>query len=150
MQSISRFGMLLCWPSAGRSRGLAARADDRLAWLVPARARAVTAALSRPRRSLLYVRVNAADTEFCYGDLVAIVGPGLDGIVLPKVESATALATINWLLAQLEREQDLVTGAIDLIPIFEPAGGLTNLDMILAKRAKKRWRVERIADWDAS
>ena len=110
----------------------------------------MTAALSRPRRSLLSVRVNAADTEFCYGDLVAIVGPGLDGIVLPKVESATALATINWLLAQLEREQDLVTGAIDLIPIFEPAGGLTNLDMILAKRAKKRWRVERIADWDAS
>jgi len=50
----------------------------------------------------------------------------------------------------LEREQDLVTGAIDLIPIFEPAGGLTNLDMILAKRAKKRWRVERVADWDAS
>ena len=57
-----------------------------------------------PRRSLLYVRVNAADTEFCYGDLVAIVGPGLDGIVLPKVESATTLATIDWLLAQLEHQ----------------------------------------------
>jgi citrate lyase subunit beta / citryl-CoA lyase len=99
---------------------------------------AVAAALSRPRRSLLYVRVNAADTEFCYGDLVAIVGPGLDGIVLPKVESATALATIDWLLAQLEREQDLVPGAIDLIPIIETAGGLTNLDIILAAGTRVR------------
>jgi citrate lyase subunit beta/citryl-CoA lyase len=99
---------------------------------------AVAAALSRPRRSLLYVRVNAADTEFCYGDLVAIVGPGLDGIVLPKVESATALATIDWLLAQFEREQDLVPGAIDLIPIIETAGGLTNLDIILAAGTRVR------------
>ena len=99
---------------------------------------AVAAALSRPRRSLLYVRVNAADTEFCYGDLVAIVGPGLDGIVLPKVESATALATIDWLLAQLEREQDLLPGAIDLIPIIETAGGLTNLDIILAAGTRVR------------
>ena len=99
---------------------------------------AVAAALSRPRRSLLYVRVNAADTEFCYGDLVAIVGPGLDGIVLPKVESATALATIDWLLAQLEREQDLVPGAIGLIPIIETAGGLTNLDIILAAGTRVR------------
>jgi citrate lyase subunit beta / citryl-CoA lyase len=93
---------------------------------------AVATALALPRQSLLYVRVNAADTGFCYGDLVAIVGPGLDGIVLPKVESATALATIDWLLAQLEREHDMAPGAIDLIPIIETAGGLTNLDGILA------------------
>ena len=52
--------------------------------------------------------------------------------MLPKVESATALATIDWLLAQLEREQDLAPGAVDLIPIIETAGGLTNLDGILA------------------
>ena len=104
----------------------------------PAARGAVAAALSRPRRSLLYVRVNAADTEFCYGDLVAIVGPGLDGIVLPKVESATALATIDWLLAQLEREQDLAPGAIGLIPIIETAGGLTNLDIILAAGTRVR------------
>jgi citrate lyase subunit beta/citryl-CoA lyase len=94
--------------------------------------------LALPRQPLLYVRVNAADTEFCYGDLVAIVRPGLDGIVLPKVESATALATIDWLLAQLEREQDLASRAIDLIPIIETAGGLTNLDGILAAGTRVR------------
>jgi len=104
----------------------------------PAARGAVAAALTQPRRSRVYVRVNAADTEFCYGDLVAIVRPGLDGIVLPKVENATALATIDWLLAQLEREQGLVSGSIDLIPIIETAGGLTNLDMILAAGTRVR------------
>jgi citrate lyase subunit beta / citryl-CoA lyase len=99
---------------------------------------AVAAALTRSRQSLLYVRVNAADTEFCYGDLVAIVRPGLNGIVLPKVENATALATIDWLLAQLEREQDLAPLLIDLIPIIETAGGLTNLDGILAAGTRVR------------
>jgi len=104
----------------------------------PAARGAVVAALGLPRQSLLYVRVNAADTEFCYGDLVAIVRPDLEGIVLPKVENATALATIDWLLAQLEREQNLVPGAIDLIPIIETASGLTNLDGILAAGTRVR------------
>jgi len=104
----------------------------------PAARGAVASALTRPRQSLLYVRVNAADTEFCYGDLVAIVRPGLDGIVLPKVENATALATIDWLVAQLEREQGLVPGAIDLIPIIETAGGLTHLDGILLAGTRVR------------
>jgi hypothetical protein len=39
----------------------------------------VAAALTRPRQSLLYVRVNAIDTDFCYGDLVAVVRRGLAG-----------------------------------------------------------------------
>ena len=59
----------------------------------PATREAVAAASGRPRRGWLYVRVNAADTDFCYGDLVAIVRPRLDGIILPKVESPAALAT---------------------------------------------------------
>ena len=104
----------------------------------PAARGAVAAALALPRQSLLYVRVNAADTRFCSGDLIAVVRPGLDGIVLPKVEDATALSTIGWLLAQLEQEQDLAPGAIDLIPIIETAGGLTNLDGILAAGTRVR------------
>jgi citrate lyase subunit beta/citryl-CoA lyase len=102
---------------------------------------AVIAALLRPRRALLYVRVNAVDTEFCYGDLAAIVRPGLDGIILPKVESAAGLATADWLLAQLEREQGLDLRKIDLVPIIETARGLNQIDAILATGT----RVKRIA-----
>src|SRR5438128_6620324 len=87
----------------------------------PATRAAVAAALTAPRSGLLYVRVNAVDTEFCYGDLVAVARSGLDGIILPKVESAAALATIDWLLSQLEREQGLPPRGIDLIPIIETA-----------------------------
>jgi citrate lyase subunit beta/citryl-CoA lyase len=102
---------------------------------------AVIAALARQRRPLLYVRVNAVDTEFCYGDLAAIVRPGLDGVILPKVESAAGLATADWLLAQLEREQGLMPRAIDLVPIIETARGLNQIDAILATGT----RVKRVA-----
>ncbi|MGD9614469.1 MAG: CoA ester lyase [Alphaproteobacteria bacterium] len=104
----------------------------------PAARDAVVAAFGRPRSGLLYVRVNAVDTEFCYGDLVAIVRAGLDGIILPKVESAAGIATIDWLLAQLERERGLAPGGIDLIPIIETAAGLDRLGAILASRTRVR------------
>ena len=107
----------------------------------PATREAVAAALERPRRGLLYVRVNAVDTEFCYGDLVAVVRPGLDGVILPKVESVVGLATIDWLLAQFERDRGLLPGGIDLIPIIETARGLDRLGAILGAGT----RVRRIA-----
>jgi citrate lyase subunit beta / citryl-CoA lyase len=102
---------------------------------------AIAAALTRPRTGFLYARVNAADTEFCYGDLVAVVRPGLDGIILPKVESPATLSTIDWVLLQLERELGLGEQSVDLIPIIETARGLTHLDAILASGT----RVKRIA-----
>ena len=98
----------------------------------------VAAALGRGRKGLLYIRVNAADTTFCYGDLLAVVQPGLDGIVLPKVESAAGLATIDWLLAQLERDRGLTVGDIDLIPIIETARGVQQIDAILAAGTRVR------------
>jgi len=97
----------------------------------PATRETVVAAYGEPRTGLLYVRVNAADTEFCHGDFNAIVHPGLDGIVLPKVESAATIQTIDWLLANLERERGLPAGGIDLIPIVETAKGLRDIDAIL-------------------
>jgi citrate lyase subunit beta/citryl-CoA lyase len=104
----------------------------------PATRETIAAALERPRRGLLYVRVNAVDTEFCYGDLVAIVRRALDGVILPKVESTAGLATVDWLLAQLERDRGLPPGGIDLIPIIETARGLDRLGAILAAGTRVR------------
>ena len=98
----------------------------------------VAAALERPRRALLYVRINAVDTEFCYGDLMAVVQSGLDGIILPKVESTAGLATIDWLLAQLERDRGLPIADIDLIPIIETARGIQQIGAILAAGTRVR------------
>ena len=102
-----------------------------------ARADAV-AALKRPRPCKGFVRVNAAETEWCFGDLEAIVGPWLDGIVLPKLESAAMLRTIDWTLAQLERKAGLEPGSIDLMPIVETGLGISNLKEIASCRSRLR------------
>jgi citrate lyase subunit beta/citryl-CoA lyase len=90
----------------------------------------VTEAFQKPRAGKLYVRVNALTTAWCYGDIVAIVHSGLDGIILPKVEHAHELRTADWLIGNLERERGLPPGGIDLIPIIETALGISNLSRI--------------------
>src|SRR5258708_7025753 len=67
----------------------------------PATRPVVAAALRRGRRCLGYVRVNAMTTQYCYGDLAAVVGPGLDGIVLPKGEAPWQLKAAGWLLGEI-------------------------------------------------
>jgi citrate lyase subunit beta/citryl-CoA lyase len=91
---------------------------------------AVMAAVKAPRHAALYVRVNALTTEWCYPDIVAVVQAGLDGIILPKVESTDQLRTADWLIAALERERGLPVGKIDLIPIIETALGIRQIDQI--------------------
>ena len=92
----------------------------------------VTAALGRERRALGYVRVNGLDTDFAWGDFAAVIGPGLDGIVLPKVETADQVRTADWIMAQLEREAGLAVGSVDLLPIVETGLGLHNIEAIAA------------------
>lgn len=115
----------------------------------PATRAPVAQALGRPRRARAYVRVNAPSTPFCYGDLVETVRPGLDGVVVPKIESAADLHAIDWLLAALEREQGLAEGSLDLVPIIETASGLQRIDRILQARSLRAyaapWRVKRVA-----
>ena len=109
----------------------------------------VAQALARPRRGRAYVRVNAPSSAFCYRDLVETVRPGLDGIVVPKIESAADLHAVDWLLASLEREQGLGEGSVDLMPIIETASGVQRIDRILQARSLRPyrgpWRVKRVA-----
>jgi citrate lyase subunit beta/citryl-CoA lyase len=90
----------------------------------------VVEAFGKPRAGKLYVRVNALTTEWCFGDITAVVHAGLDGIILPKVEQAHELRTSEWMIANLERESGLPIGTIDLIPIIETALGISNLKRI--------------------
>ena len=84
----------------------------------------VDALANRPHRARGYVRVNAVDTPFCWGDLQAVVTPGVDGIVLPKLESASDLRTVDWVVSQLERERGMEAGAFDILPIIETGKGV--------------------------
>lgn len=101
----------------------------------------VVEALNRPRTCRGYVRVNPLSTGFGYADLVAAVRPGVDGIVLPKVESADELKTADWLMAQLEREAELAPGSLDLLPIIETGRGFAALAAI----AEAGTRVRRLS-----
>jgi len=101
----------------------------------------VVDALAGERNCQGYIRVNACDTEFCYGDLKAVVTQHVDGIILPKVESAQQLQMVDWLLTNLEREAGLSAGGIDLIPIIETGAGMMALEEI----AKADSRVQRLS-----
>jgi len=89
----------------------------------PATRATVVAALKLPRSCRGYIRVNSIDTEFCFDDIEAVVGPWLDGIMLPKVERAADLQAVDWMMTSLERRHGIVPGTIDLIPIIETAAG---------------------------
>jgi citrate lyase subunit beta/citryl-CoA lyase len=109
----------------------------------------VAAALKLPRRCRGYVRVNAPSTPFCYRDLVETIHAGVDGVFLPKVESAADLHAVDWLLANLEREQGIAEGTLDLVPQLETAAGVARVDRILQARSlrpyRAPWRVKRVA-----
>ena len=98
----------------------------------------VVAALGVPRGCRGYVRVNALDTGFSFGDLEAVVAPGVDGIVLPKVESATDIAKVDWLIGELEAARGLPVGGIDLMPILETGPGIANARAICAAGGRLR------------
>ena len=107
----------------------------------PATRALVAAAFGQPRHGALYVRVNAHSTEWCFADLMAVVRSGLDGIVLPKVESPDQLRAVDWVIGALERERGLTAGRIDLVPIIETALGMRDIGAIAASGT----RVKRLA-----
>ncbi len=90
----------------------------------------VVAALQGARPCRGYVRVNPISTPFGHRDIEAVVRAGVDGLVAPKIETADELRTVDWLMAQIEREQGLAPGSVDLLPIIETGRGLRNVDAI--------------------
>ena len=101
----------------------------------------ILAAYQRPHKGLAYVRVNAMSTEWGYGDIVSVVQKGVDGIILPKLETVDEIRAAEWVVANLERERGLPAGHFDIIPIIETGKGLANVRAICAAGT----RVKRIA-----
>jgi citrate lyase subunit beta / citryl-CoA lyase len=99
---------------------------------------AVVGALQSPRRASGYVRVNALSTEYGYGDLIAVVQRGVDGIMLTKVNGPDEIKLADWMISQQERERGLPPGSVDLLPLIESGAGLAAAESI--GRASKRVR----------
>ncbi len=127
---------------ASTADGVIVDLEDAVATAEKPRARQQAAALLGTRRAgQVFLRVNATTTPFCYDDLQAAAAAQLDGIVLPKVESASELAMVDWLLAQLEAKAGKPMGSIEITPIIETARGLA----AAAEIAKGSPRLRRLA-----
>jgi len=69
----------------------------------------------------LFVRVNGLHTGLLEDDLLAVVRPGLDGIVLSKTDCAETVRRADHYLTILERRQGMERGAVAIIPLVESA-----------------------------
>ena len=74
-------------------------------------------------KKILIVRVNALTTPHFAADLAAVVGPRLDLLNLPKVESAADIRAAAQTLARLESERKL-TRPIGILANIESPRGL--------------------------
>jgi hypothetical protein len=120
--------------------------EDAVAISAKVAARAlVRAALERPRTSRGFVRVNSFDTEFCPGDIQAVVSKQLDGLVLPKLEDPAQLLAVDWLMRDLERGQGLPERGIEVMPIIETARGMATLPVLMACAVALGGRVKRFS-----
>jgi len=73
-----------------------------------------------------FVRVSAVGYEHITGDLAHIVQPGLDGLVLPKVETLQQIQLVDAILRDRERQMGLALGKIALLIAIESPRGLLN------------------------
>lgn len=85
---------------------------------------AALAARTRAARPAAYVRINGADSPHWQDDLAAVVGPHVDGVIVPKAEDPESLRLIAGALGSCERTAGVAPGAIDLVLLVETARGV--------------------------
>jgi len=83
------------------------------------------------------VRVNN-DTALLTEDVEAAVYPGLDGICLPKAESAKQVQTLDAQITDLERRRGLPTGHVELQLLIETPRGLLLIEEIASASPRVR------------
>jgi citrate lyase subunit beta/citryl-CoA lyase len=84
----------------------------------------VVAALRLPRECKGYVRVNSFDSRWCFDDIAAVVGPWLDGIMVPKAESGEQIHAISARMSDCEKRAGMTPGKVDLMALIETARGV--------------------------
>jgi citrate lyase subunit beta/citryl-CoA lyase len=77
------------------------------------------------------VRVNVAASGLMRRELQAVVGERVQGISVPKVESASEIGDVDDAVAALERERGLPVGHTELLPWIETARGVLHAFEIL-------------------
>lgn len=76
------------------------------------------------------VRVNGHAGGRMLDDIAAVVVPGLDAIMVPKVENRRELATAHAALTEAERAAGMAAGTVRLIPLIETPRGIARCESI--------------------
>ena len=71
----------------------------------------------------LFVRVNAPDTHHLFDDLMAVVTPGLYGLLVPKTRDSHDVTTVDAALRWLEHKAGMAEESVIINPLLETAGG---------------------------
>lgn len=90
------------------------------------------------RPVLRLVRVNGWGTGHLLADLDAVVGPGLDGICLPKVDGAADVGALARVLDELEAARGLPPGRLEIFPVAETARGMLDVTAICSASPRVR------------
>ena len=73
-----------------------------------------------------FVRINAVGHERSRDDLAIVMRPGLEGLVVPKVETSEQVKSVSQTLDQRELELGLTQGTVRILAALESPKGLFN------------------------
>jgi citrate lyase subunit beta/citryl-CoA lyase len=78
----------------------------------------------------VHVRINHLSTGMTRDDLASAIGPGLDGLLFPKVSGAAQIRELDVLIREQELEKGVRPGTIALIPMIESARAVLRCEEI--------------------
>jgi len=83
-----------------------------------------------------YVRINAIGHQWMDADLAAVVCPGLEGLVCPKVDTVDDVRRVDALLNDMEPKNQIAKGSVRLLIAIESPKGLFNAPAIAAASSR--------------
>jgi citrate lyase subunit beta/citryl-CoA lyase len=78
------------------------------------------------KERILAVRINSPTSDQIVADLKKVITPGIDAIVIPKVDDDKQIAEISKTIDKEEKEKNIQSGIIKIIPSIESALGVVN------------------------
>jgi citrate lyase subunit beta/citryl-CoA lyase len=78
------------------------------------------------KERILAVRINSPTSDQMVTDLKKVITPGIDAIVIPKVDDDKQIAEISRIIEKEENAKNIQRGIIKIIPSIESALGVVN------------------------
>ena len=100
----------------------------------------VAAALTElsSRQAGLFVRINAWGSGHLLRDLLAVMRPGLAGVVLAKTAGPSEVHALDRVLTEFEADRGLAPRSVEIVPLAETAAGLRHAYEVCACSTRVR------------